>query len=581
MRPTLLRSTLARKALALGAVLGLLLFILPSASAQSPQAQGTGKLSPELERHLRAAAGDEIVPVIVQTTGAPSEAHFARLYGHRGLLKARHESIGGYSASLPASELEDFAGLPEVAHVSFDSPVKAHLDVAYPAVKADLANKDFGLTGAGVGIALVDTGVYAHADLQQPLLTPQMVQVAIVGQSSGTADYYGHGTHVAGIINGNGSSSTGLLDFRTFKGIAPRARLISIRALYPDGTGYTSDIISGIGWAIKNKSTYNIRVLNLSLGHPVYESYTTDPLCKAVRAAYNAGIVVVAAAGNDGAVGTGFGSIDSPANEPSAITVGAMDDSRTVTTTDDVLSWYSSKGPSLIDFIVKPDLVAPGTSIVSLRDPGSYLDTTYHQFTLKLGDYNSTPLLGTTDGVYYTLSGTSMAAPFVTGAAALMIQKDPTLNPATVKARLMTSAVKDNRLIFETGAGELDVDAALKATGVTQSAMSPRAMLGSDGNVYVQDPSTTWGSGWPSSAVWGGGKGSADGIVITDVPPSMLAVFAAVWGGGGGCKAGTNSIVWNSSITGSGQIWTGDACSLQSTTGTVNNDSAVWGGGKN
>ncbi len=561
--------------LALAVFLALFSLALPPVSAQGRSPED--KVSPEVLLHLRSSSAEDLVPVIVQTSGRPTDAHFARLRGRGGLLKVRHGSIAAYSASLPASQVEELANDPEVAHVSYDSPVKAHLDKAYPAVKADLAYKDFGLSGNGVGVAIIDTGVYSHPDLQRGLLPSPPFEVDIVGPGSGPADYYGHGTHVAGIINGNGSSSSGLLAYRTFKGIAPGARLVSIRALAPNGTGFTSDIISGIDWAIKNKSAYNIRVLNLSLGHPVYESFATDPRCRAVRAAYDAGIVVVAAAGNDGAVGTGFGTIDSPANEPSAITVGAVDDARTVTTTDDTLTWYSSKGPSLVDFVVKPDLVAPGTSIVSLRDPGSYLDKTYHQFTLKVGDYSTALLNGSQDGAYYILSGTSMAAPFASGAAALMIQKYPSLNPATVKARLMASAVKDNRLIFETGAGELDVDAALKATGTAQSAMSPLAMLGSDGNVYAQDPSVIWGSSWSLAAVWGGSKGSANGIVITDVPPSMLSVFAAVWGGGG-CRAGTNSIVWNSSVTASGAIWGGAACSLPSTQGTVNNDAGVWGG---
>ncbi len=576
MRPTWKSSFLGRAWVTLGIILAIVLFALPSASAQSG-----GKVTAELQKHLESAAADDLVSVIVQTTGDPSDAHFARLHGRGGLLKARYIVIHGYAAQVPASQIEAFANDPEIEQVSFDTPVRSHLDIAYPAVKADLASKTYGMTGAGVAVAVVDTGVANHPDLQRPKGSPQVVEVEIVGHEPGLADYYGHGTHVAGIINGNGASSSDKYSYRTFKGLAPGAQIISIRALYPDGTGYTSDIISGINWAILNKALYNIRVMNLSLGHPVYQSYKMDPLCQAVRSANDSGILAVVAAGNDGARGTGFGTIDVPGNEPSAITVGAMDDSGTVTTTDDVLAWYSSKGPTLIDFIAKPDIVAPGTSIVSLRDSGSYLDTNYHQFTLKLGDYETGPSgTLTNDGLYYRLSGTSMAAPMVTGAAALMFQKDPSLNPATVKARLMLAAVKDTALVFETGAGELDVNAALNASGYASSAMSPPTLLASDNNVYMEDTSLVWGSAWGLAAVWGGGKGSAKGILLTNVPASMASTFAAVWGGGGkGGNVGNNSLIWNDSITADSLIWGGLACSPSTTSGTVYNDAAVWGGG--
>ncbi len=568
------KSPVARIIVVLGAIFALIL-TLPSASAQS--AQASGKVSAEVENHLQSAAADDMIPVIVQTATDPADAHFARLAARGGLLKARYSAIHGYAAKVPASQLEEFANDQEVVHISYDSPVKAHLDVAYPAVKADVAYKDFGLDGTGVGVAVVDTGIEWHQDLvptdgvHTGTNNTNVTEIEIVGHEGGLADYYGHGTHVAGIIAGSGASSTGSSYFRTFKGIAPNVSLYSIRALYPDGTGYTSDIIVGINWAIQSKSQHNIRVMNLSLGHPIYESYTTDPLCLAVRAAYNAGIAVVVAAGNDGGVGTGFGTITSPANEPSAITVGAMDDARTVTTTDDVLAWYSSKGPSLIDHVVKPDLVAPGTRIVSLRDPGSYLDTTYHQFTLALGAY-SYPTSNTLDGVYYSLSGTSMAAPFVTGAAALMVQKDPSLSPATLKARLMASAVKDTQLVFQTGAGELDVDAALNATGYAASAMSPLSTLASDNNVYLQDLSLIWGGGWDTSTVYGSLKGSSYGVTMTGT-----SALSLIWGGGVLC--GSSSLIWNNAITASSLIWGADSCSLIWTNGMVTNDAGVWGGG--
>jgi serine protease AprX len=572
-----------KSSLVLGLLLALFIFMVPAAPAQSAPADGQGKVSAELLEKIRAAGADDLVSVIVQTTGDPSDAHIARLHGRGGLLKARYGVIRGYAAKVPASQIETFANDPEIEQISFDTPVRSHMDIAYPAVKADLAAKNFGVTGAGIGVAVIDTGVASHPDLQRPRGSPQVVEVEIVGHEPGLADYYGHGTHVAGIINGNGASSSDRYSYRTFKGLAPGSQILSIRALGPDGTGYTSDIISAINWAMVNRPVYNIRVMNLSLGHPVFESYRTDPLCRAVRSANDAGILAVVAAGNGGGRGTGFGTIDVPGNEPSAITVGAMDDSSTVTTTDDVLAWYSSKGPTLIDFIAKPDIAAPGTAIVSLRDSGSYLDVNYHQFTLKVGDYETGPS-GTlaNDGLYYQLSGTSMAAPMVTGAAALMFQKDPSLNPATVKARLMLATVKDTALVFETGAGELDVNAALGASGYASSAMSPPTLLASDSNVYMEDTALIWGSAWASSAIWGNGKGGAKGILLSDVPGSMSSTFSAIWGGGGGkaAKVGNSSLIWNASITLDGLIWGGDACSLLTTTGTVNNESAVWGGGK-
>jgi serine protease AprX len=569
-----------RKLLAITTILALTFVTMPSAFAE--QAQGNGKLSREVIDRVREAGSDDLIPLIIQTTDEPSNQHFARLHGRGGAVKNRYTSIYGYAAQVPASQIDALADDPEIEHVSYDSPVVAAMDVAYPAVKADLAfAASGGLDGQGVGIAIVDTGVQLHPDLARPKDTSQIVEVEIVMHEQGIQDYYGHGTHVAGIINGNGYSSSDRYSFRTFKGLAPGARLFSVRALNIDGSGHTSDIIAGIDWVVANRLLYNIRVMNLSLGHPVYESYTTDPLCRAVRKAVDAGIVVVAAAGNDGRVGSGFGTITSPGNEPSAITVGAMDDGNTVALGDDVLAPYSSKGPSLIDYVVKPDLVAPGTRIISLRTTNSWLDNNYPSLRVKLDAYKNDPGYNDKDGVYYTLSGTSMATPFVSAAAALMIQKEPLLNPATIKARLMVSTVKDNRLVFETGAGYLDVDAALKASGYASSALSPLAMLGSDNNVYIQDTTLIWGWSWNSSLIWGMDKGALYGVTMSLVSDSLLSVLGCSWSGTGGQKAGSGTIIENDQCTPNSLIWGALGSSLSSSTGTVDSLTAVWAGGGN
>jgi serine protease AprX len=560
------------------ALLGLLDPVLSLAGALLDPVLGILKLSGDLEE-VAEGPPDAPVEVVVQTYESPDSGDLGLLEQLGGSLTTTHSSIKGYSATLPAGSLGQLAADSNVERISGNLPVTAHLDVGYRSVRADMASVmsgswGTGLTGRGVGIAMVDSGVQLHQDFKRPYDSRQPVEVEIVGHETGLQDYFGHGTHVAGIINGNGSASSGSLSFRTFKGMAPGARLFSIRALSPDGTGRTSDIIKGIDWVVRNAGTYNIRVLNLSLGHPVYESYRTDPLCRAVAEAVRRGIVVVVAAGNDGAVGTGFGTITSPGNSPAAITVGAVDDWDTVPLADDVLAGYSSKGPSLIDFVVKPDLVAPGTWIVSTRSVASWLDTQHHELTLQIGDYMNDSINAERDGAYYSLSGTSMAAPMVAGAAALMLQKDPSLGPATVKARLMKSAVKDARLVFETGAGTLDVYGAVNATGYAQKAASPVAMAGDDGFVYIQDTAQLWGSSWPQGSIWGNAKGSAWGVSLTPVPQSITSGSGSIWGGAGGSL----SVVENPAVTGTGYIWGGARCLLTSTTGTVTGNGAVWVG---
>src|ERR1017187_3635505 len=258
-------------------------------------------------------------------------------------------------------------------------------------------------------------------------------------------DRYGHGSHVAGIVGGNGSKSTGSQYFYTFNGIAPNVNLINLRVLDQNGAGTDSQVISAIQTAIALKSKYKIRVINLSLGRPVFESYTLDPLCQAVEQAWKAGIVVVVSAGNDGRNNTyatnGYGTITAPANDPYVITVGAMKSMGTPSRADDLIATYSSKGPTAVDHIAKPDLVAPGNQVISLYNPGLALAKLYpgNDIPNSLYQTNGNNKASST---YFVLSGTSMAAPMVSGAAALMLQQNPALTPDQVKAALMQTASK-------------------------------------------------------------------------------------------------------------------------------------------
>ena len=214
--------------------------------------------------------------------------------------------------------------------------------------------------------------------------------------------------------------------------------LIDLRALDANGAGSDSTVIAAIQQAIALKSAYNIRVINLSLGRGIPVSYTQDPLCQAVEAAWNSGIVVVVAAGNYGRLSVngsnGFGTITAPGNDPVVITVGATKSNGSTVASAETVASYSSKGPTTYDHVVKPDIMAPGHAIVSLAAPGATLEAAYSERPHCRHRWQCTD--------YFTLSGTSMATPAVAGAVAILLQEQNTLTPDQVKARLMKTAYK-------------------------------------------------------------------------------------------------------------------------------------------
>lgn len=469
-------------------------------------------------------------------------------------------SISAFHLKVPSWAVPMIAAMPSVKYVSPVRPVQRTLDIVDATVFATMA-WNYGWDGSGVGVAVIDSGVYGQADdFSNSAGLSRVVYSESFITGMDASDQYGHGTHVAGIIGADGKDSIGLNFFRTFKGVAPNVNLVNLRVLDANGAGQESNVIAAIQRAIQLKSAYNIRIINLSLGRPIYESYTLDPLCQAVEAAWKAGIVVVAAAGNSGR--NGYGTIIAPGNDPYVITVGATRTNGTPYRWDDSIASYSSKGPTLIDHVVKPDLVAPGNGVVSVLAPNTTLAAQYPQ-TLVPFTYYENPALSGTSGSYFRLSGTSMATPVVSGAAALLIQQNPNITPDQVKARLMKTAGKMLPLfsssmdslswqqffnqsdIFTVGAGYLDITAALRSNELVDlPALSPTAMIDPNtGRVIIMRGGTT---------VWG----TTDGIVWGDVMVWGSAIFtgqnlsgySTLWGDN---VFGTvDMVVWGDSLVG-------------------------------
>ncbi len=335
------------------------------------------------------------------------------------------------------------------------------------------------LQGQGVGVAILDSGVNDTSDLTTMLGTNRvLVSVRANDDVNQTPDDgYGHGNHIAGIIGGNGSASQG-----RYVGVAPGVSLINVKVSNDDGSGRTSRIVAGMQWILQNRERYNIRVVNFSINSGEYESYQNNPLTAAAEILWFNKIVVVVSAGNKG-----NGNLYPPANDPFVITVGAVDDKGTGEINDDTIPAFSAYGVTA-EGIAKPDLVAPGVNIIGLRtNQNSRLSQLHPDHNVS--DY------------YFRMSGTSMAAPMVAAAAALLLQNEPELTPDQVKFRLLKTARAFGNPA-QTGAGYLDVYAALN-TRTNESAnvgLMPSRLL-STGDQPVNS-SVSWNSVSWNSVSW-------------------------------------------------------------------------------
>jgi serine protease AprX len=465
--------------------------VLLMASAASAQSNAHGdRLDKFLRSRSRQLSGR--TRVIVQFKGAADLD--VRVLGKRAATGRRlgHDS---QVAEVDNTELAGIAANPRVERVMFDRPAFSTLERTGQTTGATLARQQLGLTGKGVGVAVVDSGITNwHDDLYRSLTSrvahfKDFTSDSRVWSSNPAYDDYGHGTHVAGIIAGTGYDSNG-----KHKGIAPGARLVGLKAMDRFGRGYISDVIAAIDYAISVKATYNIRVINLSVASGVYESYWLDPLALAARRAVDAGIVVVASAGNLGENAQGqlqAGGITSPGNAPWVLTVGAVSEQANSTRSNDTIARFSSSGPTWIDFSAKPDLVAPGVAIESLADPRSTLYASLPNMLVP-----GSADLGLPFKPYLSLSGTSMAAPVVAGTVALMLEANPELTPNAVKAILQyTAQVRSDTGLLTQGAGMLNTRGAIR---LAKFFATPTAGVGKFGDAIQGE----WVP-WARHLIWG------------------------------------------------------------------------------
>jgi serine protease AprX len=427
----------------------------------------TGKIDPSVETILEATGGIQAVPVIVSAPGAAADVAATLPLG---VQITNLPIVGGIAAFLTPEEIDRLGGAAFVSAIAADNPVFG-FDVAS---SMDITNLTIGLgsvaasggtvpNGAGVAVAVIDSGVAATPDLAGSRIVGWK---DFVNGESAPYDDAGHGTFVAGLIAGDGTGSLPLEDggYATvqFRGVAPAANIVGIKVLDETGQGRTSSLIAGIAWAIEHKADYGIKVINISIGGNPVGPINRDPVAKAVEIAWRQGIVVVCAAGNEGEFGPG--GILSPGNSPFVITVGSTDTRQTADVTDDAVAFYSSVGPTLFDEFAKPDMVAPGNRLISLRTPTSYIDTNFPENVIPVTSYAPTAPFDTPSS-YLMLSGTSGSTPLVAGTAALMLSEDPTLTPGDVKTRLMVTADPvAGASRFQQGAGTLDAAEALTST---------------------------------------------------------------------------------------------------------------------
>jgi serine protease AprX len=461
----------------------LLLALLAPLVVMVPQPVETLRAQPLLLA-MAAERPDEMVRVIVQkgAKDAGVDELVARLGGK--VTKDLH-IINAFAAEVPGKAVPNLARAVGVRWVSLDAPMESTgkpckecidtsqlLGTYVQAIRAtQLWNESPYLQGQDVRVAVVDSGITLHDDFSDGSggrgSHRVRKNVSVNSDAWYTRDDYGHGTHVAGIIGGNGTKSKG-----AYIGVAPQVDLINVKVSDDRGAGTTSDVVSGLQWVYDNKDQYNIRVVNLSLNSSVPESYDTSPLSTAVEILWFNGIVVVVSAGNNGD-GSGNGILYPPANDPFVITVGATDDMDTADISNDARAPFSAYGTTESGF-AKPDLVAPGTDIISLLAGNSCELVRGHP------DHRVDGFAGGKD-YYFRMSGTSMASAVTAGAVALLLQDEPDLTPNQVKYRLRATANRDwpGYDAEQAGAGYLDIYAAVHGTTteMTNAGIRPNLLL--------------------------------------------------------------------------------------------------------
>ena len=475
-----------------------------------------------------------------------------RIKSHHGKVVDDLDIVDGASADVTPEELAALAADPAVTVVpNIPVTVAGVADTAprppaavFPTMTGASSMVNDGLTGQGVTVAVLDTGITKLPDFAGRIVGG----VDLSGEGNPYLDGYGHGTFVSGLIAGNGASSAGM-----YKGEATGANLAAIKVAGYTGISDLATVIKGIQWAITNQKALKIGVLNISMGAIPFPSSVLNPLDIAVEKAWRAGIVVVTSAGNTGPVN---GTITSPGDDPLVVTVGAVDDNGTANTADDSMSDFSGVGPTAVDGWFKPDLVASGRSVVSLRAPGSMIDLLNPGARVGLANFVG--------------SGTSFSAAITSGAAAILRQANPGADPDKIKGRLLGGAmpgpVGDP---FVDGFGSLNVQSSLniKAT-LSQTAPTVATPIPSEVSLFVTGRGSAWnGSNWSGSA-WNGSAWNGS------------SWNGSAWNGSAWNGSSWNGSAWNGVFNGSswnGSAWNGSSWNGSSWNGSSWNGSS-WNG---